>query len=111
GKPAPSIAGIKEAALVADWSRRRARGERVSREPPTLDNPQVMMAEQRPATQTAPATAASIPTPAATARAQETAAAPAASNEATEAAPAEVAAEATPAKPGLRNRLLGMFSN
>ena len=111
GKPAPSIAGIKEAALVADWSRRRARGERVSREPPTLENPQVMMAEQRPATQTAPATVASIPTPAATARAQETAAAPAASNEATEAAPAEVAAEATPAKPGLRNRLLGMFSN
>src|SRR5690606_8019810 len=29
---APSIAGMKEAALVAEWSRRRARGERVTRE-------------------------------------------------------------------------------
>ncbi|MCR4266843.1 murein L,D-transpeptidase family protein, partial [Nitratireductor sp. ZSWI3] len=34
--PAPSIAGHKEALLVADWSKRRARGERVSREPPSL---------------------------------------------------------------------------
>jgi len=34
--PAPSIAGMAEARLVADWSRRRARGERVSREPPFL---------------------------------------------------------------------------
>ncbi|AQS40880.1 MAG: L,D-transpeptidase catalytic domain-containing protein [Candidatus Tokpelaia hoelldobleri] len=34
--PAPSIAGTAEARLVADWSRRRARGERVSREPPSL---------------------------------------------------------------------------
>ena len=34
--PSPSIAGLKEAYLVADWSKRRARGERVSREPPSL---------------------------------------------------------------------------
>lgn len=34
--PGPSIAGMKEAALVADWSRRRARGEKVTREPPSL---------------------------------------------------------------------------
>jgi len=32
----PSIYGVQEAALVADWSRRRARGERVSAEPPSL---------------------------------------------------------------------------
>lgn len=34
--PDPSIAGMREAALVADWSRRRARGEKVTREPPSL---------------------------------------------------------------------------
>ena len=47
GKPAPkpSIAGLKEAALVADWSRRRARGEKVSREPPSL----TAVAEAKPA--------------------------------------------------------------
>ncbi|CAM5604783.1 murein L,D-transpeptidase YafK [Aquamicrobium terrae] len=39
GVPAakPTIAGIKEANIVADWSRRRARGERVSVEPPSLN--------------------------------------------------------------------------
>lgn len=106
GKTAPSIAGTKEAALVAEWSRRRARGERVSREPPTLEKPEIMLTEQRPAP-AAPATVASVPTPAATARPQETAAVPATS----EAPQAEIAAEPAPAKPGLRNRLLGMFSN
>ncbi|MVA96157.1 hypothetical protein GN330_02695 [Nitratireductor sp. CAU 1489] len=34
--PKPSIAGLKEADLVADWTRRRARGERVPVEPPSL---------------------------------------------------------------------------
>lgn len=34
--PKPSIAGWKEANLVADWSRRRARGEKVSPQPPSL---------------------------------------------------------------------------
>lgn len=37
-KPAPkaSIQGLEEAKLVADWSQRRARGERVAAEPPSL---------------------------------------------------------------------------
>jgi murein L,D-transpeptidase YafK len=34
--PSPSITGFREATLVADWSRRRARGEKVTREPPSL---------------------------------------------------------------------------
>ncbi|MEO9336569.1 murein L,D-transpeptidase family protein [Mesorhizobium sp. SB112] len=34
--PKPSIAGIQEANLVSDWSRKRSRGERVSLEPPSL---------------------------------------------------------------------------
>jgi hypothetical protein len=32
----PSISGLKEAALVSEWTKRRARGERVPIEPPTL---------------------------------------------------------------------------
>lgn len=39
--PAPAIAGMKEAVLVADWSQRRARGEQVTPEPPSLDAPSV----------------------------------------------------------------------
>lgn len=34
--PAPSIMGVQEAKLVSDWSARRARGEKVSRTPPSL---------------------------------------------------------------------------
>ncbi|PRD44399.1 hypothetical protein C5748_07425 [Phyllobacterium phragmitis] len=34
--PAPSIAGLAEAKLVSAWSAARARGEKVSREPPSL---------------------------------------------------------------------------
>lgn len=34
--PKATILGTKEAALVADWSKRRARGERVTMEPPAL---------------------------------------------------------------------------
>jgi murein L,D-transpeptidase YafK len=40
GKGAPpkdSINGIEEANLVKDWTKRRARGERISMEPPSLD--------------------------------------------------------------------------
>ena len=37
----PSIAGPKEAALVSKWSKARARGERVSREPPSLSRPSI----------------------------------------------------------------------
>lgn len=32
----PSISGIEEAAIVADWSRRRAKGEKVTPQPPTI---------------------------------------------------------------------------
>lgn len=63
---APSIAGTSEAALVAEWSKRRARGERVTREPPSLDRPEVLMAE-RPQPAPAPKleeTVAAVPTPA-----------------------------------------------
>ena len=42
--PDPSIQGLKEARLVADWSRKRLRGERVSREPPSLANPDAVAA-------------------------------------------------------------------
>ncbi|MDG4878582.1 murein L,D-transpeptidase [Mesorhizobium sp. WSM4935] len=35
--PKPTIAGIKEASLVSDWSKRRARGERVPIEPPSMN--------------------------------------------------------------------------
>ena len=34
--PKPSVQGLKEAKLVADWSKRRLKGEKVSREPPSL---------------------------------------------------------------------------
>ncbi len=35
--PRPTILGTKEAALVADWSKRRARGERMTMDPPVLE--------------------------------------------------------------------------
>jgi murein L,D-transpeptidase YafK len=35
-EPKPTIAGIKEANLVSEWTRKRARGERVTLEPPSL---------------------------------------------------------------------------
>ncbi|MDN2567644.1 murein L,D-transpeptidase [Aquibium sp. A9E412] len=102
----PSIAGLKEAKLVADWSRRRAAGERVSRLPPSLE----------PAATPATATAYA-PTPAAPPadnrsepRAQSATAATPAPVE--PAAPAEAPAQAAeaPAAPadgplGVRKRL------
>lgn len=42
--PAPTVQGIKEAKLVADWSKRRNRGEKVTREPPSLTPPAVAAA-------------------------------------------------------------------
>lgn len=36
--PKPTFAGIKEANLVSDWTKRRARGERVTLEPPSLNH-------------------------------------------------------------------------
>ena len=95
--PSPSIAGLKEAHLVADWSRRRARGERVTREPPTLERPQILIAEQQQAAPApAPAATASIPTPQPQPETQEAQAAP------------EAASEAVPQN-NVRRRLLGMF--
>ncbi|RWA71745.1 murein L,D-transpeptidase family protein [Mesorhizobium sp.] len=35
--PKPTIAGIKEASIVSDWSKRRARGERVPIDPPSMN--------------------------------------------------------------------------
>ncbi|WP_028034781.1 murein L,D-transpeptidase family protein [Chelativorans sp. J32] len=61
-EPKATIAGLEEAKLVADWSRRRARGERVSPEPPSL-NP-VMVAKVKPLLQSSPVTAyAAAPQP------------------------------------------------
>ena len=94
--PSPSIAGIKEAALVADWSRRRARGEKVMREPPTLERPQILAAEQAaPAPRPAPVTTASVPAP----------------TPAPIAAPAQQEAQGPTEAPAssMRKRLLGMF--
>lgn len=65
-QPKPTIAGPKEAVLVADWSKRRARGERVSREPPSLEAVATASAEPTEiSTQTMSAyTTASLPAPA-----------------------------------------------
>ena len=35
--PRPSIAGLTEASLVADWTKKKARGERISIEPPSMN--------------------------------------------------------------------------
>ncbi len=56
--PSPSIQGFREATAVADWSRRRARGERVTRLPPNMQpaGAQVVAAPQprpQPVVQTA----------------------------------------------------------
>jgi murein L,D-transpeptidase YafK len=136
--PAPSIAGLKEAALVADWSRRRSRGDRVTREPPSIDRPHILLADAEKETQRikaervaqAAAIAAAQPAqpeqqqaaaPAASTspfssflpgRASPTAA-PVAQTAEASAAPvtpaAEEAAAAPAPKPGLKSRLLGMF--
>ena len=36
--PKPTIAGVKEAAIVSEWTKKRARGERVPIEPPSLNH-------------------------------------------------------------------------
>lgn len=63
----PSIDGIREARLVADWTKRRARGEKVSRTPPSLEDPRRAPApspapapEQIEEAAAAPATAAPV---------------------------------------------------
>jgi hypothetical protein len=61
---APSIMGIQEAKLVSDWSARRARGEKVSRTPPSL-SPASSETPGAPDT-AAPTAVAQTPAPAAT---------------------------------------------
>jgi len=61
----PAIAGIEEAKLVADWSRRRARGEKVSPEPPSL-TPVMVAKAKRPMSSTVTAYAPTARTPSAT---------------------------------------------
>jgi murein L,D-transpeptidase YafK len=94
GRPAPkpTIAGIQEAKLVADWSKRRARGERVSREPPSLGQPETAVARAEPAQP-----AARDRSPFATAVAGNDAA-PAPASTATPAAVADAPAAAPPAR-------------
>lgn len=48
-EPKPSILGAEEALLVADWSRRRARGEKVTPEPPSLAAPTAVAKSEEPA--------------------------------------------------------------
>ena len=45
--PRSSIQGTKEAAVVADWSKKRAKGERVSMEPPSMRSDGSIVASQR----------------------------------------------------------------
>ena len=109
--PAPTIAGVKEAALVADWSRRRARGESVTREPPSLNQPEVAAAEQ-PGTPTPVPAVAAVPTPAPQEQQPEapvSTGSVAQSEAAGEAQSSAVAAGTQQESPSLRKRLLGMF--
>lgn len=100
--PAPTIAGVQEAKLVADWSKRRARGENVTREPPSLGSPVLAAAATPPG-----ALPASAPVPAATPAVAAAAPAPEQPAVAAEAA----AAEPSSPRSGLRGRLVGMFSD
>ena len=108
--PAPTIAGIREAALVADWSRRRSRGEKVTPQPPSLQQPGATVAAAPSPRPEQPASAAAAimatPSPAqnvANRASQAIAGANAATPEA--AAPA---AEANPQEKK-RSRLWGLF--
>lgn len=128
-QPSPTIAGLKEAALVADWSRRRSRGEAVTREPPSLDRPQIMMADldrepvlatrvavvpssadQARAQAFAPVTASATPSGQATASIAG-GASTAPTTEATAAAEAETDALSLLPAQGLRSRITGGLRN
>lgn len=100
-KPAPSITGVKEAALVADWSRKRARGERVSQEPPNFEQTGVMVSTRPPSVSPAAAAVAYQPAPQ-----------PVPAPIAAEPAPAAVAPAPQPAEPPSRlGRLMTLFGN
>ncbi len=86
--PAPSIQGIEEAILVAQWSAARARGEKVPARPPSLGTPATAIA-------VAPATPAAEPaSPPALAQAPETQGEPEKVPAATAFAPEEGTADA-----------------
>jgi murein L,D-transpeptidase YafK len=122
--PSRSIQGLTEAKIIADWSARRARGERVTQEPPSLSpqdkdaasKPQVMVRlasavaadkakEEREASKrsrmtrmTASAAPMSIPTTTPAPAVQQPASAPQTTAALTSGAPAAAAEQPAPAK-------------
>ena len=105
--PAPSIAGLKEAALVADWSRRRARGEKVTRDPPSLQSQAPAAVAVAPSPRPAPAaTDTSTDDQQSIAAMPETSPLTTGTTPPAANAPAEAASEANSGK---RSRFWGMF--
>jgi len=131
--PKPTIAGLKEASLVSEWSRARARGERVPVEPPSLshdgqvtatsrmgriDSPAGRRMAERDAAEAAKQQAAEAKKKAAEEQAAAALAAKAAAEAPTPApvesavAPAPVAVQAPPAqKPGLLGNMTRRITN
>lgn len=113
-KPASSsISGLAEARQVADWSRRRARGESVSRLPPNMSQPAPTAIAAAPATPAPVAAAAAQPAP-------QVASTPETVRQDTTVAgapvpaenPLRVSAQSEPSDKRSRlGRLLGMFGN
>lgn len=58
--PSPTIKGIDEAVLVSKWSQARARGERVTREPPSLASETAIVATPPEPSRATPTTAAAF---------------------------------------------------
>ncbi|GAB5505570.1 MAG: hypothetical protein Rhirs2KO_07330 [Rhizobiaceae bacterium] len=106
--PSPSIDGFREATQVADWSRRRARGERVTRLPPNMqpEAPAVAAPPPRPAPQVAAAPEQAEGTPLA-AETEQMAADTAAPTPATN--PQTASAEESSERKNPLRRLWGMF--
>ena len=106
--PSPSIEGFREATQVADWSRRRARGERVTRLPPNMqpETPAVAAPPPRPAPQVAAAPEPAEGTPLA-AETEQMAADTAAPTPATN--PQTASAEESGERKNPLRRLWGMF--
>jgi murein L,D-transpeptidase YafK len=129
--PKPTIAGLKEASLVSEWTRKRARGERVPVEPPSLshdgqvtatsrmgriDSPAGRRMAERDAAEAAKQQAAEAKKKAAEEKAAAALAAKAAAQAPAEIpvvpAPAPVAVQAPPAeKPGLLGNMTKRITN
>lgn len=109
--PASTIAGLKEAALVADWSRRRARGERVTREPPTLERPQIAAVEEAPAARPAAVSTSSVASIPAPAPQRREVAAPSLPGSAQATSEEEAVAPVAQEQDGLRSRVTGRLRN